>query len=170
MAAPREKRARAEVPQKLAPAPQVALYSPFRALGYITNGVPFVLQTRFGGKDASAPDVTVVTSLGDSWAMWNADRMTLLFVGPILEHSITAMAHATSPDSLLVAAGPSVHRYVRGRQDAEYSTGIDGAAGLLASVLVFGDYIVSLSADGHRAFVWSLSTTCLLYTSDAADE
>lgn len=164
MAAPREKRARAEVPQRLAPAPQVALYSPFRALGYITNGVPFVLQTRFGGKDASAPDVTVVTSLGDSWAMWNADRMTLLFVGPILEHSITAMAHATSPDSLLVATGPSIHRYVRGRQDAQYSTGIDGAAGLLASVLVFGDYIVSLSADGHRAFVWSLSTTELLQT------
>ncbi|WFD33760.1 rRNA-processing protein utp21 [Malassezia cuniculi] len=168
MAAPREKRARAE-PAKDAPLPpQVALYTPFRALGYITNGVPFVLQTRFGGKDTTVPDVTVVTSIGDSWAMWNADKMTLLFVGPMLDHAISAMAHATSPDSLLVAAGPSVHRYVRGRQDAEYSSGIDGAAGHLASVLVFGDYIVSLAVDGRRAFVWSLSTTEIVQTIEFA--
>lgn len=163
MAAPREKRARAEVvSQETQKLPQVALYSPFRALGFITNGVPFVLQTRFGGKDATVPDVTIVTCLGDSWAMWNADRMTLLFVGPILPHSITAMAHATSPDSLLVAAGPSVYRFIRGRQDAEYKTDIQGASGHLATVTVFGDYIVSLSVDGRRAFVWSLSTTELV--------
>ena len=54
-----------------------ALYAPFRALGYITNGVPFVLQVRFGGKDAQVPDVNIVTCIGDTWTKWNEERMTL---------------------------------------------------------------------------------------------
>ncbi|WFD30083.1 rRNA-processing protein utp21 [Malassezia sp. CBS 17886] len=163
----REKRARgpssARAPAVQAPTnPHVrnALYAPFRALGYVTNDVPFVLQVRFGGKDAQTPDVNVVTSVGDTWAMWSAERMTLLFVGPLLAHPISALAHATSPDSLLVAAGPSVHRYVRGSAVAEYS-----AAGRhLSSLLVFGDYVAALAADGHALFVWSLASTELLRT------
>lgn len=168
--APREKRVRAQAGAEEAGKPSEerhkdVLYAPFRALGFITNGVPFVLQVRFGGKDAQTPDVNVVTCLGDTWAMWNAERMTLLFVGPPLEHPISAMAHATSPDSLLVAAGPSIHRYVRGHEAACYSTAIpeEGVEEtFLSSLLVFGDYICALAADGSCLFVWSLATTELL--------
>ena len=158
----REKRARAE--ERGAPARQRALdalYAPFRALGFVSTGTPFVMQVRFGGKDAQTPDVNIVTCLGDTWAMWNAERMTLLFVGPVLPHSITDMALSTSPDCLLVAAGDAVHRYVRGHEAAAYRT--DGGAHL-SSLLVFGDYIQALSADGRAVFVWSLATTELLQT------
>lgn len=142
-----------------------ALYAPFRALGYITNGVPFVLQVRFGGKDAQVPDVNIVTCIGDTWTMWNAERMTLLFVGPVLSDGISAMAHATSPDSLLVAAGSSVYRYVRGHEVAKYNTSVadEGIEGhVLSSMLVFGDYVCSLAAHGSTMYVWSLLTTELL--------
>lgn len=173
--APREKRVRAQEAENKKPEdtrvtksrPNDALYAPFRALGYITNGVPFVLQVRFGGKDAQTPDVNVVTCLGDSWAMWNADRMTLLFVGPMLPHSISAMAHATNPDSLLVAAGPTVYRFVRGREAARYQTEApeeELPGHILSSLLVFGDYVCALSADGRHMFSWSLATNELLRT------
>lgn len=167
---PREKRARAQGDEKEEERKnhvkhKDVLYAPFRALGYITNGVPFVLQVRFGGKDAQTPDVNVVTCLGDTWAMWNAERMTLLFVGPPLEHPISAMAHAMSPDSLLVAAGPAVHRFVRGHEVACYSTALPDEGleeTMLSSLLVLGDYICALAADGTALFVWSLATTELL--------
>ena len=101
----RSKRQRAErADAEPAPRAQVPLYAPYRALGYVTNGVPFVLQTRFGGKDATTPDVTLATCLGDTWALWAADRMTLLFVGPVLPHPISAMALSTAPDSLLAVS------------------------------------------------------------------
>lgn len=160
----REKRAKADeapsaVPRSLVE--RAPLYTPFRTLGYVSNGVPFVLQARFGGKDAQTPDVTIVTCVGDAWAMWNAERMTLLFVGPVLAYPITSMAVSTSPDSLLVAAGPAVHRYVRGRPVSQYDAE-DGA--LLSTLLVLGDYVVALAADGLAAFVWSLTTAELLQT------
>lgn len=174
--ASREKRARAHTKEKDVPSVKErkdALYAPFRALGYITNHVPFVLQVRFGGKDAQTPDVNVVTCLGDTWAMWNADRMTLLFVGPMCADSITAMAHSTSPDSLLVAAGTRVHRYVRGHEAATYATEVaeENVAGtMLSSMIVFGDYICALAADGRQAFVWSLGTTELIQTLSFHDD
>lgn len=172
MAVQREKRAKGEAAPAAAPAAapealakRTPLYTPFRALGYVSNGVPFVMQVRFGGKDAKTPDVNVVTCVGDAWAMWNADRMTLLFVGPMLQHAISSMAISTSPDSLLAAAGPTVHRYVRGREVAAYETEDEA---LLGQLIVFGDYVVALAADGHAAYVWSLATNELLQTLDLA--
>ena len=156
----RSKRQRAErADAEPAPRAQVPLYAPYRALGYVTNGVPFVLQTRFGGKDATTPDVTLATCLGDTWALWAADRMTLLFVGPVLPHPISAMALSTAPDSLLVAAGASVHRYVRGREVAAYE-----AEAPLGQLFVFGDHVVALAADGRSAYVWSLASEELMHT------
>lgn len=168
MADQREKRTKRDA--VLAP-PQrehAPLYTPFRALGYISNGVPFVMQVRFGGKDAQTPDVTLITCLGDAWAMWNADRMTLLFVGPMLAHPITSMAVSTSPDSLLVAAGPHVFRYVRGRIVSTY-TSESPSEPLLGSMLVFGDYVVALAASGRTLYVWSLLTEQLLHALDMGD-
>ncbi|WFC97594.1 rRNA-processing protein utp21 [Malassezia yamatoensis] len=158
----REKRAKAEATSRdvsRSLLERTPLYAPFRTIGVVTNGVPFVLQTRFGGKDAQVPDVSIITCVGDAWAMWNADRMTLLFVGPILSHPISSMAASTSPDSLLVAAGPTIHRYIRGRETAKYEAE-DNA--VLGSISLIGDYLVSLSTDGRKAFVWSLTSGELL--------
>lgn len=71
-----------------------SLFAPFRSLGHISTGVPFVLQTHStkdasvygrrddvegGGKDEGGG--VVVTSVGRGWAMWTVDRMRLLLVG-----------------------------------------------------------------------------------------
>ncbi|SPO27880.1 related to UTP21 - U3 snoRNP protein [Ustilago trichophora] len=101
---------------------QNRLFAPFRALGLISNDVPFALQTRFGGKDATTPDVNVITCLGDSWAMWDAERMTLLFVSTSLPAPISSMVISLSPDAVLAAAGTRVYRFKRGKVDAVYDT------------------------------------------------
>lgn len=71
---------RARVEHSAVP-PTPRLFAPFRALGFITNHVPFALQVRQAKGALDGPNVTIVTSLGNSWAMWDASKMRLLFVG-----------------------------------------------------------------------------------------
>jgi U3 small nucleolar RNA-associated protein 21 len=57
------------------------LFAPFRAIGLVTNHVQFVLQTRSFKGATDGPRVHILTCLGRSWAMWEGEKMTLLFVG-----------------------------------------------------------------------------------------
>jgi U3 small nucleolar RNA-associated protein 21 len=52
-----------------------ALFEPFRALGYITDDVPFAVNRR--GKDTWA-----VFSVGQSWQVYNCAKLTLTMAGP----------------------------------------------------------------------------------------
>jgi hypothetical protein len=60
-------------------APQ--LFAPFRALGLITNHIPFYLQTRSYKDATDGPRIHILTCLGRSWALWEGGKMGLLFVG-----------------------------------------------------------------------------------------
>eukprot|EP00959_Pyramimonas_sp_CCMP1952_P407412 8538510-Pyramimonas_sp.AAC.1 len=53
----------------------MALFQPFRALGYVSDSVPFAIQRR--GKE-----VFVCVSVGKAWQIFNAAKLTLVFVGP----------------------------------------------------------------------------------------
>lgn len=57
------------------------LFAPFRALGLVTNHVPFALQTRSFKGATEGPRIHILTSIGRSWMMWEGGKMTLLFVG-----------------------------------------------------------------------------------------
>jgi hypothetical protein len=56
------------------------LWQDFRSLGHISTATPFVLQSR-SSKYLEQPALTVITSLGSSWAMWEGQSLRLLFVG-----------------------------------------------------------------------------------------
>lgn len=58
-----------------------SLFAPFRALGFVTNHVPFVLQVRSHKGASQGPRIHLVTCLGRAWALWEGGNMTLLFVG-----------------------------------------------------------------------------------------
>lgn len=62
-------------------AKDLRLFVPFRALGLITNHVPFVLQTRSHKGATDGPRIHLLTCLGRSWALWEGGKMGLLFVG-----------------------------------------------------------------------------------------
>ena len=57
------------------------LFVPFRALGLVTNHIPFVLQTRSHKGATDGPRIHLLTCLGRAWALWEGGKMTLLFVG-----------------------------------------------------------------------------------------
>ena len=77
-----KKRIRAEDSTKRQSAPnRPQLYAPFRALGLVTTHVPFVLQTKSYKGAVDGPRVHILTCLGNSWALWDGGKMTLLFVG-----------------------------------------------------------------------------------------
>ena len=59
------------------------LFAPFRALGFISNDVPFALQVRSAKGALKGPNVNILSCLGRSWAMWDAGKMNLLFVGAL---------------------------------------------------------------------------------------
>ena len=70
------------------------LFSPFRALGLVTNHIPFVLQARSFKGATEGPRINIVTCLGRSWAMWEGGKMTLLFIGKhafVVQHKGSAI-------------------------------------------------------------------------------
>ena len=78
---PPRKRVRVEAPDSRNSKQEPRLFAPFRALGLITNNVPFVLQTRSHKGATDGPRIHLLTCLGRAWALWEGGKMGLLFVG-----------------------------------------------------------------------------------------
>lgn len=68
---------------KKALAPQPRLFAPFRALGFISNHVPISVQSRGSKSATKGPSISIVSCLGDAWAMWEGEKMGLVFVGEL---------------------------------------------------------------------------------------
>ncbi|THH10776.1 hypothetical protein EW145_g1083 [Phellinidium pouzarii] len=134
--APPKKRSRKDsAPESDVKPTKPRLFAPFRALGLVTNHIPFVLQTR------------------RSWALWEGGKMTLLFVGPDCVDSISCLA--MSGDAVWAATGPHVIKYMRGKE-VERLTNPLGSK--LSFILTFGDQIISLTEDGSKMLVWDCQT------------
>lgn len=150
------------------------LFQPFRALGLITDHVPFVLSIRHGGKDASRPDVNIIACIGTSWTMWDADRMTLLFVGESLPseiHSLCVVGGTGGKDNIFATSGNRVYRFQRGRLIDEFLTKEEAGLeeqekGKLQHLITVGDSMLSLSSLGSSLYVWSISRKSLLRRID----
>jgi U3 small nucleolar RNA-associated protein 21 len=106
------------------------LFAPFRALGFVTNHVPFVLQVRSHRGASQGPSVHIVTCLGQAWAHWEGDKLTLLFVGlscslvfkivadaasgPDVEEGISSLT--MEGDAVWAAHGACASKYSRGKE------------------------------------------------------
>jgi hypothetical protein len=101
------KRARqALVPASPAPTRSPALFAPFRSLGHISTSVPFALLSR-SNKFADKPSLTVLTSLGKSWALWEGEGLRLLFVGTFFLSSRVASSPRVGAGTELDGLGRS---------------------------------------------------------------
>src|SRR4051812_32410299 len=78
---PRKRLRQDETPAPSTKTKEPRLFVPFRALGLITNHIPFILQTRSYKGATDGPRIHILTCLGRSWALWEGGKMTLLFVG-----------------------------------------------------------------------------------------
>lgn len=76
------------------------LFQPFRALGYITDSVPFAVQRR--GKET-----WVTVSVGKSWQIYNCAKLTLVLVGPQVRSCCDApLFDSLGPPIPMLAAVP----------------------------------------------------------------
>ncbi|KAJ9111344.1 hypothetical protein QFC19_001112 [Naganishia cerealis] len=130
------------------------LFAPFRALGFISNDVPFALQVRSSKGALKGPNVNIVSCLGKSWAMWDAGKMNLLFVGPEEEAEIASLA--VHNNDLFASAGSNVIRYQRGKKVATYSASTPDVK--LGQILIFGEQLLALRQDGSGLLVWKIAT------------
>ncbi|KAF8921083.1 Utp21 specific WD40 associated putative domain-containing protein [Mucidula mucida] len=128
--------------QKSKPAPQ-RLFVPFRALGLVTNHVPFVLQTRSFKGASEGPRIHILTCLGKSWALWEGGKMTLLFVGPEIEHPISCLV--MDGDAVWAASGSHAIKYNRGKEILRITSPFDT---FLSFITIFGPQLLALDEDG----------------------
>ncbi|CEL51962.1 hypothetical protein RSOLAG1IB_00499 [Rhizoctonia solani AG-1 IB] len=129
------------------------LFAPFRALGIITNHVPFAIQARSYKGDSEGPKLVILTCLGKAWALWEGGRMGLILVGPDAPSNITAVA--LDENFVWALAGPHAIKYIRGKETGRATNPLGTA---LSSMLLFGSHLLCLSSDGAHAIVWDKNT------------
>ncbi|KAF8635533.1 hypothetical protein AX17_003916 [Amanita inopinata Kibby_2008] len=129
------------------------LFVPFRALGLITNHVPFVLQTRSHKGATDGPRIHILTCLGRSWALWEGGKMTLLFVGPDAPEPISCLA--MDGDAVWATAGPLAIKYIRGKEVLRVTNPLQKT---LSFMITFGPQLLALTEDGSRMFAWNMTT------------
>ncbi|KZT33578.1 WD40 repeat-like protein [Sistotremastrum suecicum HHB10207 ss-3] len=158
------KKLRAE-PEPSTSTPSTQLFAPFRALGFVTNNVPFVLQVRSYKGASSGPRIHILTCLGREWALWEGGKMTLLFVGSQTEEQISSLA--LDGDFVWSAVGAYVLKFERGKQVHRLENPLGTP---LTSLLVFGDQLLALTTDGRRLLAWSTKTYELISTLEFSND
>ncbi|KAJ1342728.1 hypothetical protein BSLG_002825 [Batrachochytrium salamandrivorans] len=92
---------------------QKGLYTPFRALGYVTADVQVSFQAR-------GHTYFITSSIGDSFQIFDGDKMGLLFVGPKLEAPITSIA--SFKDLTFAAVGSDIVIFIDPRRIWDFKT------------------------------------------------
>ncbi|KAK4047049.1 rRNA-processing protein utp21 [Microbotryomycetes sp. JL221] len=95
------------------PAQRQKLFEPFRTLGHVSTKVPLQVVTRTN-KFLKAPNVTVLTSMGRNWAMWDGQQLRLVFVGPDMGSELVGLAATTDSVYATSLNKLEVSRFVRG--------------------------------------------------------
>ncbi|XP_058068538.1 U3 small nucleolar RNA-associated protein 21 homolog isoform X2 [Magnolia sinica] len=118
----------------------MGIFEPFRAIGYITTGVPFTVQ-RLG------TETFVTVSVGKAWQIYDCAKLTLVLVGPQLPKKIRALA--CYRDYTFAAYGNSIGVFKRAHQVATWSRHTEK----VNSLLLFGEHIISIDVKGNL-FIW----------------
>lgn len=126
-----------------APQKRSRIFSPFRALGMVSDHVPFACGT-LGGS------FYLVTSVGRSFQIYDAATLHLLFVSQKQTPArITALA--AHFHYVYAGYGNRIGIYRRGRLEAEITIPLTTTGASVSHILVFGDYLVAGGSDGTLA-------------------
>ncbi|KAM9933187.1 hypothetical protein OXX80_007191 [Metschnikowia pulcherrima] len=131
-----------EKKRKIAVAPKQGsrIFSPFRALGSVSNEVPLAV----GSLGAT---FYLVTSVGRSFQIYDAANLHLLFVSQSQTPAkITALA--AHFHYVYAGYGNKVGIFKRGRLEAEIVLETSSAGATVSHILVFGEFLVVAATDG----------------------
>ncbi|KAF9088973.1 hypothetical protein BGX23_006998 [Mortierella sp. AD031] len=143
------KKARTQAPKAAAP----RIFVPFRAIGYVTNEIPFNIQAR-------GQAYFLTTCVGTTFHIYDVAKMNLQFVGAHTSSPITALA--TLGDLTFVACGSDVVSYKRAKEVGRFTCGEEGKLSI-ASLEIFGQHIISICSD--NSIKLNDHTTGELYTT-----
>ncbi|GLC36521.1 hypothetical protein PLESTM_000455900 [Pleodorina starrii] len=123
------------------------LFKPFRALGYITDNVPFAVNRK--GKETY-----VTVSVGKAWQVYNCTKLTLSLVGPQLSGDIRALA--CTSDLTFAAVGNDLVECKRLHRSGVYR---GGHVGPVRQLMTLGGLLLSLGGGSERdgrLVVWEI--------------
>jgi U3 small nucleolar RNA-associated protein 21 len=136
------------------------LFTPFRALGYVTIDVPFSLQLR-GSKS-----YFLTTCINRSFQIYDVEKFNLLFVGPLAPGAITAIA--SLGDFTFAATGSLIIVYHRAKElyrltarDMDFEE-VEGSTFLITELTILGDLIFAI-CDDNVVRMWNHSTRGFFY-------
>lgn len=119
----------------------MGIFEPFRAIGYITNSVPFSVQ-RLG------TETFVTVSVGKSWQIYNCAKLNLVLVGPQFPKKIRAVA--SYRDYTFAAYGSEIAVCKRAHQVATWSA----HKFKVRLLFLFGEHILSVDVKGNL-LIWA---------------
>ncbi|WCJ34926.1 transducin family protein / WD-40 repeat family protein [Euphorbia peplus] len=119
----------------------MGIFEPYRAIGYITSSVPFVVQ-RLG------TETFVTVSVGKAFQVYNCAKLSLVLVSPQLPKKIRALA--SYRDFTFAAFGNDIAVFKRSTQVATWSR----HSAKVNSLLLFGDHVLSVDVDGNM-LIWA---------------
>ncbi|CCK69055.1 rRNA-processing protein UTP21 KNAG_0B06260 [Huiozyma naganishii CBS 8797] len=119
------------------------VFSPFRVVGNVSNGLPFAVGTL-------GSTYYIVSSVGKSFQIYDANNLHLLFVSEE-ETSSSITALAAHFHYVYAAFGNCVGVYKRGIQ--EFLIELESNTATIRNICVFGDYMC-LSTDENVVYVY----------------
>jgi U3 small nucleolar RNA-associated protein 21 len=126
------------------------IFQPYRALGHITDDIPFSLQTR-------GTEHFLTVSIGKSFQIYDCSKLSLKFVSHTLSEEITSIV--SSEDSTFVSSGNRIVKFTKAKKIAEFL----GETSYF-SLLPFGDHLLALSNDNNLC-IWDMENLEELYGS-----
>ncbi|KAG2482597.1 hypothetical protein HYH03_018481 [Edaphochlamys debaryana] len=132
------------------------LFKPFRALGYITDNVPFAVSRR--GKETY-----VTVSVGKAWQVYNTTKLLLSLVGPQLPGDVRALA--VKGDLTFAAVGGDIIECKRVHRTGTYRS--PPGCGPVRQLLPLGEALLALcgpsqaaeaAGEGGRLVVWEVGS------------
>ncbi|CEP16590.1 hypothetical protein [Parasitella parasitica] len=130
------------------------IYQPFRAIGYVTNEIPYVVNNH-------GQEYFLTTCVGSSFQTYNLGKMNLLFVSTPTAKPISALA--THRKLIYAATGNCIIGYKRGKEVSR----VGGQGDFnITQILILGAYIAAL-CDDNTLKLWDTTNgadTVELYT------
>eukprot|EP00741_Cyanophora_paradoxa_P021294 tig00021348_g20554.t1 len=119
------------------------IFAPFRALGHITDDVPFFVQQK-----GTADFVTV--AIDKTFQIFNCAKLNIVCVGPQLPKRVAAVA--AEGDLTFVASGNDVLAFKR----STLVHTLRGHSGTVRLLLTFGAHVLSVG-DDRRLIAWDVA-------------
>ncbi|KAJ3122567.1 hypothetical protein HK098_002746 [Nowakowskiella sp. JEL0407] len=133
------------------------LFAPYRALGYITNDVPVVLQSLGNA-------YFLTTSIGRSFHVYNCEKLNLLFVSPQTDSPITSLA--TLKDFTFAACGSEIIAFKRAKEGYRLKS---KSMATIFSISILGELIFGLCED-NTLRIWNTQSKELVSEQSFNDE